>query len=252
MQSATPEPTPTPDSTLDTTPDTTQEPTAPPGRPTHPAAAAIDAAVAHASGLLRVAVESVDVHSLRSVTWADSCLGIPEDGETCADVLTPGYLIELGDGFTYRADEQGRVRRERGRHTTGPVEPEPQVPEPQASDPSGITVPPPGQITLRYVKEGGIGGWRSTFETSSADLSETELAELKELITRSRFYDVDPGPKGSPVHDGVVSRLWIAVDRRAREVVRGDGIEIADEPGFHALIAWVEQRTPPLIPTAEI
>lgn len=230
----------------------TNAPADPPALPSHPAAVAIDALVAEQVGLKRIAVQSVRIKSLQAVTWPDSCLGIPQDGETCADVLTPGYHIELEGGTTYRADAEGRVRRERGEQTTGPVEPDPQTPDQQTPDQPDIVVQPPGQISLRYVKEGGIGGWRTSFETTSADLPEAELAELKELITTSRFFEADPGPEGSPTPDGVVRRLWIAVDRRNLQVVRGDGILVEDDPALDALFAWVEQRTPPLIPVAEV
>lgn len=234
----------------------TNAPADPPALPSHPAAVAIDALVAEQVGLKRIAVQSVRIKSLQAVTWPDSCLGIPQDGETCADVLTPGYRIELEGGTTYRADAEGRVRRERGEQTTGPVEPDPQAtdtgtPDSQAPHQTDV-VQTPGRISLRYVKEGGIGGWRTGFEATSEDLSEPELSELKELITTSRFFEVDPGPEGSPTPDGVVRRLWIAVDRRNRAVVRGDGIWIEDDPALDALYAWVEQRTPPLIPAAEV
>ncbi len=83
----------------------------------HPAILALSAAVANAADLLRVPIDQITVESLEAREWPDSCLGLAEDGEGCADVVTPGFLVVLGDGFTYRADSQGRTRRETGTST---------------------------------------------------------------------------------------------------------------------------------------
>lgn len=47
--------------------------------------------------------------------WPDSCLGLPNPGELCAQVITPGYEVTVqakGQGFAYRANEQGTEIRE--------------------------------------------------------------------------------------------------------------------------------------------
>ena len=78
----------------------------------HPAVLAVAAAVAHAANILRVPIDQIVVDYVEARDWRDSCLELPNDNEACNDVVTPGYLIVLGDGFRYRADHQGNVRRE--------------------------------------------------------------------------------------------------------------------------------------------
>lgn len=192
--------------------------------PAHPAVAALASALEQTAGMLRVPVEGVRVLSLEAVDWPDSCLGLPTDGEACADVVTPGYLVRLHDGFTWRADQRGTVRRQRR-------EPYPDT-----------------EVRLRYSVEGGIAGGSTSFETDSRQLSEEDEAELLRLIEAADFFDVaNPGPTGV-VYDGVTTRLWIARGRRHHEIVRGDGIEADDSEALRALLAWAAERTPPMFP----
>ncbi len=192
--------------------------------PDHPAVAALASALEQTAGMLRVPVEGVRVLSLEAVDWPDPCLGLPQDGEACADVVTPGYLIRLHDGFTWRADQRGTVRRQRR-------EPRPDT-----------------EVRLRYSVEGGIAGGRTSFETDSWRLSEEDEAELLRLVEAADFFSVtNPGPAGV-VYDGVTTRLWIARGRREHEVVRGDGIVADDGEALQALFAWAADRTPPLLP----
>lgn len=46
-------------------------------------------------------------------TWNDSCLGCPKTGESCKQVLTPGYRIVLrvrDATYEYHSDRGGKVR----------------------------------------------------------------------------------------------------------------------------------------------
>jgi hypothetical protein len=57
---------------------------------------------------LGVALTQVEIQFLEPVTWPDACLGIPEAGEVCAQVQTPGYagiLFLEGEQFEFRMDE---------------------------------------------------------------------------------------------------------------------------------------------------
>lgn len=191
----------------------------------HPALSALSAALQRTADLLRVPVEDVSVLGVEARDWPDSCLGLGGQDEACTDVITPGYLIRLGDGFTFRADQQGGVR-EAGR-----------------SEPYADT-----EIRLRYTVEGGFVGGRTSFETDSEQLSDADEAELRRLVTEADFFDLKNVLPSSPVADGITSRLWIAVGRRNHEVVRGDGIDVDDTEAFHALVAWAAERTPPLFP----
>ncbi|AXH97228.1 hypothetical protein [Ornithinimicrobium avium] len=192
---------------------------------THPLLAALTEALTRTAGLLRVPVEGVRVLGVEAAQWPDGCLGLPEDGEACAEAVTPGYLIRLHDGFTWRADEHGNVRRMRR-------------PEPY----------PDTEVRLHYSVQGGIGGGYTAYETDSWRLSEQEEAELLDLIDAADFFDVDTPMPTHTVYDGITTRLWIARGRRAHEVLRGNGIEVQDTEAFHALMAWAAERTPPMFP----
>jgi hypothetical protein len=46
-------------------------------------------------------------------TWNDNCLGCPKTGESCKQVLTPGYRIVLrvrDASYEYHSDRGGKVR----------------------------------------------------------------------------------------------------------------------------------------------
>lgn len=191
----------------------------------HPLLAALTEALTRTAGMLRVPVEGVRVHSVEAAQWPDGCLGLPEDGEACAEVVTPGYLIRLHDGFTWRADEHGNVRRARR------TEPYPDT-----------------EVRLSYSVQGGIGGGYTSYETDSSRLSEQEEAELLDLIEAADFFNVATPLPTHIVYDGISTRLWIARGRREHQVLRGDGIEAEDTEAFQALVAWAAERTPPMFP----
>lgn len=51
---------------------------------------------------LGVNLEQIENISFEQREWPDACLGLPEQGEMCAQVLTPGFLVTLeADGETY-------------------------------------------------------------------------------------------------------------------------------------------------------
>ncbi len=191
----------------------------------HPAVTALSAAIEHAAGLLRVPTSQIEVEHLEARVWPDACLDAPREGEVCADVVTPGYLIRLGDGFVYHADQNGNVRR-----ATRP-------------DPY-----PDTEIRLHYSMSGGIMGEHRTYETDSWRLSEAEEQELRRLIEEADFFQVPNVLPSTTVYDGYTYRLWIAVGRRGHEVIRGDGIEANDTPAFQALMSWAAERLPPRQP----
>ncbi len=195
--------------------------------PSHPLVSALSAALTDASGLLRVPCEDLVVELVEGVEWPDACLGVPAPGEACADVVTPGYRIRLADGLIYHTDHTGNVRLARG------------------GDPRTDT-----EIRLSYIVSGGIGGWTSKYETDSTQLTDTEEADLRRLITEADFFNVANVEPTTIIMDGFTRRLWIAVGRRQHEVTRGDGIEANDSEAFRALVAWVEERTPPIFPRA--
>lgn len=61
-----------------------------------------------------VAVEEIEVVEAEQREWPDACLGLGEEGEACAQVITPGWEITLlagGEEYVFRTDEDGGVIR---------------------------------------------------------------------------------------------------------------------------------------------
>jgi hypothetical protein len=58
-------------------------------------------------------VDEITVVSVTPQQWPDACLGAPEGGEACAQVITPGFIVVLdleGAHYTYHTDEGTTVR----------------------------------------------------------------------------------------------------------------------------------------------
>ena len=56
----------------------------------------------------------VEVISVTAQEWPDACLGLADEGEVCAQVMTSGYLVTLrlsGNEYTFRTDVDGAVVR---------------------------------------------------------------------------------------------------------------------------------------------
>ncbi|MEA3375799.1 MAG: hypothetical protein U9R72_06335 [Chloroflexota bacterium] len=61
-----------------------------------------------------VPVEDIQVAEAEQRDWPDACLGLAEEGEACAQVITPGWEITLqagGEEYTLRTDETADVIR---------------------------------------------------------------------------------------------------------------------------------------------
>lgn len=83
--------------------------------PDEPYPPAVSAAQQKLADELNAAPAAIEVIDYEPIVWPDSCLGLPMEGETCAEVETPGWRVELlseGDRYSLRTDEIGsRVRR---------------------------------------------------------------------------------------------------------------------------------------------
>ena len=82
--------------------------TAVPGELTPAQQAAIEAL----SKNLGVVADKINVISAEAVEWPDACLGVIQEGISCAQVVTPGYKIVLevnGKQVEYHTDETGTV-----------------------------------------------------------------------------------------------------------------------------------------------
>jgi hypothetical protein len=90
------------------TPSATATPTQTPqtGTPTVPEAALalVDLALADLASQLKTSAENIDVLSVEAVDFSDASLGVPEPDKMYAQVVTPGYAIQLragGKEYTY-------------------------------------------------------------------------------------------------------------------------------------------------------
>ena len=62
-----------------------------------------------------VPLESIQIENVEKMEWEDSCLGLPEGDEVCAEVITPGWLLTFNidnETYRYRVDETGTVIRQ--------------------------------------------------------------------------------------------------------------------------------------------
>ena len=66
--------------------------------------AAVDAARQQLASDLGVEADAITVASFDAREWPNACLGLAQEGQMCAEVITPGYLVILNaEGQTYRA-----------------------------------------------------------------------------------------------------------------------------------------------------
>lgn len=66
------------------------------------------------SETLGVASESIQIQNVEKMDWPNSCLGLPEGDEACAEVITPGWLLTFNidnQEYRYRVDTTGTVMR---------------------------------------------------------------------------------------------------------------------------------------------
>jgi hypothetical protein len=74
----------------------------------------LDNAMAFLNQNLGVPVDQIQVVSVTQVEWPDACLGLPEADEMCAQVITPGYSINVmvqDQVYEVRTDATGNVVR---------------------------------------------------------------------------------------------------------------------------------------------
>jgi hypothetical protein len=76
--------------------------------------AAAMAARQQLSEIVETPPEEINVVSFEEMEWPNACLGLEEEGEMCAQVITPGWRVVLdvnGEQYTLRTDEEGEVVR---------------------------------------------------------------------------------------------------------------------------------------------
>jgi hypothetical protein len=80
--------------------------------PYPPAVLAAIGAASEATGALP---QDVQVISYESREWPNSCLGLPEPDEACAEAIVPGWIVRLNVGgaqVVFRVDDVGAVLRQ--------------------------------------------------------------------------------------------------------------------------------------------
>ena len=63
---------------------------------------------------LNVAADSLDLISVEAVDWPDACLGLAQEGEMCAQMLTPGFRITFSAGnqnYVFHTDQAASLIR---------------------------------------------------------------------------------------------------------------------------------------------
>jgi hypothetical protein len=68
------------------------------------------------SQTLGVPADQIQLETVEHRDWPDACLGLPQQGETCAQVTTPGWFIAFSidcKEYRYHIDETGtNIRQE--------------------------------------------------------------------------------------------------------------------------------------------
>lgn len=76
--------------------------------------AAVERAQQELANALGIEVSQVQITSIAPQEWPDVCLGLPDEGEACAQVVTPGYEVRMvvnGQEYVLRTDELGQTIR---------------------------------------------------------------------------------------------------------------------------------------------
>jgi hypothetical protein len=108
--------------------------------------AAVEAAVQALAKLLSVDPSAITVVKIEPTEWPDACLDLPEKGEMCTQVLTPGYLVVLEAKdvrYEYRTNATGSKVRLGGKA--------------EASQPAAA--PASTDVVIVWHREGGFAGY---------------------------------------------------------------------------------------------
>jgi hypothetical protein len=73
---------------------------------------AVLAAVNQLSQTAGVSVDEIEILDFQNVEWPDACLGVPQEGQACALVITPGFRVVLeanGEQVELHTNQDGTV-----------------------------------------------------------------------------------------------------------------------------------------------
>jgi len=119
------------------------EPTPPPSEASPEQEALVDLAESMLAERLGIGLEEIEVQEVTPVQFPDASLGVPEEGQMYAQVVTPGYVILLQhnqETYQYHASGDRVVFVP---YEALPVE---LVPTPTPQDPGGLETPQDGEI----------------------------------------------------------------------------------------------------------
>jgi uncharacterized lipoprotein YajG len=74
--------------------------------------AAVLEVVSKLSQDLNISISEINIVEFESVEWPDSCLGINQADQACAQVITPGYRVVLevnNEVYEYHSNQDGTV-----------------------------------------------------------------------------------------------------------------------------------------------
>lgn len=75
---------------------------------------AVETARQQVATTLGVDITQVQITSIQPQEWLDACLELPDEGEACAQVITPGYEVRMvvnEQEYVVRTDELGQTIR---------------------------------------------------------------------------------------------------------------------------------------------
>jgi hypothetical protein len=183
----------------------------------NPAMVALAAVLQDVARVKKVSGATIKVRHVKARLWNDSCLGVSRPHEICADVHTPGFVIDIEGGLRYHTDENGSIRRVR---------------KPVADT----------EIRLRFERDGGLAPGHVEFKADSDTLPVEAEAELRQLIEDTDFFNVISGVPGN-APDAYTYTIWIALGRRSHVVMFSDGDELPG-PKLEPLLEWLTARLP--------
>lgn len=138
--------------------------------------------------------------------------------------LPPGFFIRLGNGLEYFADTQGNISPMRERRVDD-------------------------ELRIRFIQQGGLGGWISTFEADETTLPAGDVTEVRQLLGEADFFNLpDEVRNGDPIPDLYSYTLWVAVGRNNKTVTTYDGTGPHENPALETLIGWLKERSQQPLP----
>lgn len=181
------------------------------------------AAIAAFSRNLGLDASQIKIVSAEPVEWPDACLGITQEGISCAQVVTPGYKIILdanGKQVEYRTDEAGTLARPATValtwKRTGGI----------AGFCDSLTIYLSGEVQANTCKDAG------TVEKSVSDLlSPAEIATMNEWISKYGEVKIDASDPA-----GVADAMSVTL------TMHGTGTEQLTDPALQGLLLQFVQN----------